>query len=39
MDVNGEFSVNATTEDAARAQILVPYQGDFQFKVKNIPYS
>lgn len=33
MDVIGEFSVNATTEDAARAQIIVPYEGDCQFKI------
>jgi len=33
MDVNGEFSVNATTEEATRAQIIVPYEGDCQFKI------
>jgi len=33
MDVNGEFSVNATTEEAARSQIIAPYEGECQFKI------
>jgi len=33
MEVNGEFSVNATNEEASKAQIIVPYQGDCQFKI------
>jgi len=33
MDVIGEFSINATTEDATKCQIIVPYEGDYQFKI------
>jgi len=33
MEVIGEFSINAITEDASRAQIIVPFEGDCQFKI------
>jgi hypothetical protein len=33
MDVTGEFSVNATAEEATKCQILVPFEGDIQFKI------
>lgn len=33
MDVNGEFSVNATTEEASKSQISLAYEGDSQFKI------
>lgn len=33
MDVNGEFSVNAMTEEASKSQINLTYEGDSQFKI------